>query len=332
MKKLSGWLAALLASLALPACAGGDETFVEASGGRPGGTFVQPLTQEQDILIGPGEWAPVTEPTYAPDFIAEDGGLPEKYQQVQYHGDSDDHRACYSSRSSAVQDTCYLPKSKNIHLKQLFFQEHDLSFIDYSHEQLNYLPLEQFNWVLEEFQNAILHWNGTAGFNISGSSGTQSLYIMMADPSLGGSSLASGGLVAGFGDHVLNATFYTAPNGEKEARLRSANVSSIELNAYKIVNSVWNTCGPQSTVDYEGRVRRHAFAVATHEFLHAMGFNHFYAGIMHPNISCDYSKNLRDIYEDAEPFWEALGTFNPTSPGGVGIWQHTDLNNERPNG
>jgi hypothetical protein len=320
-----------LAALALAGCGGEDMTEVRNPRHVPGSTMIPPLTQEQDILIGPNEWAPVSEPIHAPEFTGEqDGGVTEKYSQHQYHGDGGiDGRPCYGSVNSD-ESTCYLPKSKSVRLHQMFFANDHQYFVDYSHEQLNWLPLEQFNWVLEEFQRAVLEWNNTAGFTISTTSGTQQLYIGFSDPTIGGNSVGAGGTIAGLGDHVQNALPYTAPNGEREVRLRSLNTSRISLNAYKVVAAVW-TCGPQSGFDYEGRVRRYAYAVATHEFLHAFGFDHYSAGIMSALISCDYADGTRDIYQDAEPFWFALGQF---SPGGTGVQllEHAPLTAERPNG
>jgi hypothetical protein len=323
--------------LALVACSGEDSA--EYVRNVPGSTTVPPLTQEQDILIGPHEWAPVKEPIDAPEFTG-DGGLEEKgYIQHQYHGDSDDHRACYSSRSSAAEDTCYLPKSKNVHLIELYYATPSAPYFfqDFSHKTLNegWLNVTQFTWVKEEMMRAVRDWNNTAGFNIStqNTTGTQKLYVMVEDPALGGTSIGAGGLVAGFGDHVANASPYIAPNGEKELKLKSASVSTIRINAYKIVDAVWNDCGAGTS--FEQNVRRYAYAATTHELLHAFGFNHFYAGIMNPNVDCIYAYGLPfvDIYADAEPFWHALSEFNPTAPvQGVGIREHAPLTAERPNG
>jgi hypothetical protein len=320
----------IIAVVLLAACSGDDYTVV----------YVSDYTQEQDILTEGGRRLPVVDPVDDPEFAGfsdEDEldrycqekpdyvecgelGLSEQaFTSHQYHGQGSEALPCYSAAGRGVVGGCDFPNTKQIKVVSALYDAVN-GIGDFAYEQEDIVGRDKFDWVYESLTEAFQSFHGKSGITVS-STGTQTLYVAAAAPT--GSAVGSGGLISGFQNRIMNAP--VAPNGEDEGLVRSAHSGVVYLNPRNMVIFLDSSCAGGSG---ETQLRNYAYNVAIHEFLHSMGFAHFYTGIMAPVLGCNYTTFRISV---ASGFMNALSVYGSTTPG-INILADNGLLAQRPNG
>ncbi len=237
-----------------------------------------------------------------PDFTGcgELGQTAQPLTSYQYHGQGSEGVPCYSMRSIGVVGTCTWPATKFI-----WFKPGNTNAVtaDYTFEQRAYVTGSEEAWIRQSISDALYSFQNTSGMVLSDSQGTQAVHVIASNPEI--NEFGSAGLFTGYQTRSSNGP--VAPNGEDEGVLRTSTTAVLAINWRNIVEYVEDNCiGGRS----EQNIRRKAYNVAIHEFLHTMGFAHFRTGVMTATSGCDANYNV-----PAQGFLNAITVYNAPSPG-----------------
>lgn len=280
MKKLTGWLAALLASFALTACAGGDGPVAASDG---------PLFDDMPPAHETGE----------PGDL---GVLQQPWVSAEFHGSGHDGRPCFSPASSASSGTCLFPASKAVYftLEETYCDQHIGTVVTQG----------EYDNIRAGWIEGVQSLHNLGGVTISGISGGHRVRsrCLILSSELAGHWKPEGALTSGK-TLTINGPIW----GEDETVAWKYAESLVRMHPGNIIDSA-SRCPAGGTPT---EIRNVARWVAVHEMMHALGFAHFNRGLMKASMTIpDVCKAPGQSGAPAlQAFAQALSAFDPSAAG-----------------